>query len=520
MASRALAGTGAAPAVLEISDGPTFDFGDRELGTGFTWSFTVTNTGEVAAVLGTLSTTELRISTPFRYAGGTCAAGGQIPPSGSCTLDIMFAPIVGVDASDQLELNYHDGATFQVTARPIEGTGVAWATAIQLGTSANDYGRAVTTDNDGNIYLTGYTLGNLGGQTNAGGTDGYILKLDSAGNVLWTRLIATPAQDFAWGVTVDINGDVLVVGHTFGNLDGSNAGGADLYVAKFDPDGVQLWIRQLGSVSSDLARGVVTDQAANVFVSGITSGGLDGNTNAGLYDLALVKYDSSGAKQWTNQIGTSSNDLSGFSSAIDSTGSVYITGYSATSFDGNPSNGLNDAVLVKYDNAGTLLWSRQLGTSTTDLSFGVATDTSDNVYITGHTQGILDGTSTAGAFDIYVAKYAADGTREWTRQLGTAGQDLALGIATDAAGNVFVTGFTAGDLDGNVNAGPYDLFLVEYDATGVKLLTRQLGTTFTDQGLGVAVDDVSGTVCVTGYTLGNLDGNVSAGQADLFLLIY
>ena len=68
------------------------------------------------------------------------------------------------------------------------------------------------------------------------------------------------------------------------------------------------WTKQLGSSSNDYATGVATDSSGNIYVTGYTSGGLDGNTNAGGFDLFVVKYNSSGTKQWTKQLGTSSTD--------------------------------------------------------------------------------------------------------------------------------------------------------------------------------------------------------------------
>jgi hypothetical protein len=107
--------------------------------------------------------------------------------------------------------------------------------------------------------------------------------------------------------------------------------------------------------------------------------------------------------------------------------------------------------------------------------------------------------------------------RPWTRQLGTAGKDQGRGIAVDAGGNIYVTGYTGGELDGNKNAGDEDLFLVKYDPSGIKQWTRQLGTASYDAGTAVAVDN-RGNIYATGYTEGGLDGNTNAGEFDAFLI--
>ena len=109
-----------------------------------------------------------------------------------------------------------------------------------------------------------------------------------------------------------------------------------------------------------------------------------------------------------------------------------------------------------------------MGTSTYDIAKGVATDSSGNVYVAGHTFGGLDGNSSAGERDLFVVKYDSSGTKQWTRQLGTSSGDYAEGVATDSSGNVYVTGYTTGGLDGNSSSGDYDLFVVKYDSSGNK----------------------------------------------------
>ena len=95
-------------------------------------------------------------------------------------------------------------------------------------------------------------------------------------------------------------------------------------------------------------------------------------------------------------------------------------------------------------------------------------DGSGNVYVTGYTNGGLDGNTSAGGSDIFLVKYDSAGTKQWTRQLGTASDDYGEGVAVDGSGNVYVTGGTLGGLDGNTSAGGADIFLVKYNSDGVK----------------------------------------------------
>lgn len=149
--------------------------------------------------------------------------------------------------------------------------------------------------------------------------------------------------------------------------------------------------------------------------------------------------------QWVRQLGTSDYDES-HSVATDGDGNVYITGWTEGSPAG-PNQGINDAWLAKYSTAGDLLWTRQLGTDSFDYSHGVATDRAGNVYITGGTEGSLGGTNQRGP-DAYVAKYSTAGALRWVRQIGTSSADVSEGVATDGDGSIYISGTTAGSLGG------------------------------------------------------------------------
>ncbi|MFH1227028.1 MAG: SBBP repeat-containing protein [Planctomycetota bacterium] len=387
----------------------------------------------------------------------------------------------------------------------------------QLGTASADEGYAVAVDTAGNIYVTGPTFGGLDGNINAGDSDLFLVKYDSAGVKQWTRQSGTASDDCVFGIAVDTAGNIYVTGYTFGELDGNTSAGLnDFFLIKYDSSGVKQWTRQSGTALNDSARSVAVDTVGNIYVAGRTDGGLDGNPYAGGGDFFLVKYDSSGVKQWTRQSETASYEEA-LAVAVDTAGNIYVTGYTS---GGNANAGETDLFIVKYDSFGVKQWTSQLGTASNDRAQSVAVDTAGNIYVTGYTEGGLDGNTNAGYSDSIVVKYNAQGVKQWTGQLGTSDYESATGVAADASGNIYVTGYTNGGLDGNTNPGEVgDFFLVKYDSSGVKQWTRQSGTASDDVAFGVAVD-TAGNIYVTGYTKGGLDGNTNAGSADLFMVKY
>ena len=315
-------------------------------------------------------------------------------------------------------------------------------------------------DGAGNVFISGWTGGSLG-VPNAGGSDAFIAKYSASGALLWTRQLGTGSYDVAYSVAVDSAGNAFVSGITGGSLGGPNAGNDDAFIAKYSASGGLLWTRQLGTSSRDLAFSVAVDGAGNAFISGITGGSL-GGPHAGSWDAFLAKYSPAGALLWTRQLGTSPDNYAN-SVAVDEWGNAFISGWTAGSLGGS-SAGDHDAFIAKYSASGALLWIRQLGTSGPDRAMSVAVDGEGNAFIGGHTLGSLGGPS-AGNEDAFITKYSASGALLWTRQLGTRTSDSALSVAVDAAGNAFISGYTIGTIRGpNLGGNGDDAFIAKYSA--------------------------------------------------------
>ncbi|MBI3562136.1 MAG: SBBP repeat-containing protein [Gammaproteobacteria bacterium] len=427
-------------------------------------------------------------------------------------------------------------ATVTTAVQDMAGHGLAsnysWSFATGpwtqlLGTTTLDYATSVATDKNANVYVAGYTYGGLDGNVSVGNFDLFVVKYDRGGVKQWTRQLGTTKLETAYGVATDTNGNVYVTGYTTGDLDGNiNVAGYDSYIVKYDSRGVKQWTRQnvvsasTNHTASGVSTSIATDLNDNVYVAGYLAGDLAGFTSAGLNDLFVVKYDSSGAKLWTQQLGTATNDYAR-GVTTDSSGNVYVTGTTADGLDGNTGAGGDDLFVVKYDSAGVKQWTQQLGTTLDEAVKGIASDAKGNVYVTGSTKGGLDGNTNVGSDDLFVVKYDSAGVRQWTRQLGSIDSDIAKSVATDAGDNVYVTGNTLGGLDGNTGTGRSELFVVKYDSTGVKQWTQQLGTSALVYAIGEAITtDANSNVYVAGWAIGDLDGISNAGINDLFVIKY
>ena len=368
---------------------------------------------------------------------------------------------------------------------------------------------AQAADADGNVYVVGYTSGALPGQTGAGGLDVFVRKYDAAGNELWTRQFGTASDERANGVAVDASG-VYVAGYTYGTLNSASVGGSDAFLRKYDLNGNELWTRQFGTPSSDIVQGVDLD-TSGVYVAGYTNGTLPGQACSGGSDAFLRKYDLNGAELWTRQFGTADYDQAfGVAACISG---VYVAGQTYGVFAGDAGAGSLDAFVCRFDAAGNIVWTRQFGTASSDYAYGVAADAT-GVYVVGSTWGAFSGHTSAGWDDAYVRKFAASGDALWTRQFGTSTSDVAQGVTADGSG-ACVVGQTYGRLPDQISAGGADVFVRGYDGSGNAVWTRQFGTAENDSANGV-VASISG-LYVVGHTYGTLPNQTGAGSADVFV---
>ena len=215
------------------------------------------------------------------------------------------------------------------------------------GGNYNDYANAVVLAS-GLPIVAGMTYGNFPGMTNSGDWDGIVVKYNVDGTQAAIKTFATSSSDRIYASTIDDSNNVYVTGYTGGDLAVSQ-GGDDVLLAKLDSSLTQVWLIQTGTASGDYAYAVAIDSASRVIVGGETSGAFTGQTNLGAQDAFIMQYSSDGSREWVLQFGSTTSDAV-YGLAVDTVGSVddiYGTGYSLGSFDGLSNSGLIDIFLIK-----------------------------------------------------------------------------------------------------------------------------------------------------------------------------
>jgi len=386
---------------------------------------------------------------------------------------------------------------------------------IQTGSPDFDSVRDITADSNGNICITGTTNGALA-CANSGGSDIFVMKYDPAFNMLWTRQFGSSANDLSGGIVSDSSGSIIICGASPADLvSGQMHNSTDVFIRKYDPNGSILFTAQAGSFTGEVPLGMAADASGNIYVAGYTPGSPDANVNHGMNDIFVSKFNSNGIKQWTILAGSSSNDYAN-SISCDAAGCIWITGYTEGALNGNSSLGSSDIIVMKFDSRGTLLRQKQFGTSGIDIGYKILIAPDDAVYIAGYTTGSLNGNTNAGSSDIFAVKLDEFLNVMWTKQYGTPQTDAAYGMALDNAGNIFITGYTLGMLDGCTKQGSQDMFISKLDSSGNLHWSRQIGTAGSSTARSAAGDS-TGNVYLAGFSTGNLF-DINKGSQDIFVI--
>ena len=332
----------------------------------------------------------------------------------------------------------------------------------------------------------------------------------------------------------------------------ANVGSSDAFIVKYNSSGTPQWARRIGGTSSDRAVGIDTDSSGNIIVIGwydsspLTIYAADGTTsfttlaNAGSIDTFIVKYNSSGTPQWANKIDGLGNQYP-FSLNIDSNRNIIVVGYYNTNslsiYDGSASlttlnhEGGEDAMIVKYNSSGTPQWARRIAGTASDYIYGIDTDSSGNIVVTGayysdtltiyDTDGTtafttLSNNTQGGAIsNTFVVKYNSSGTPQWARRIGGSSSDQGNALSIDSGGNIVVTGWyessplTIYAADGTtsfttlvntVSDNTDDTFIVKYNSSGTPQWARRIAGTSFEVSYSMDIDS-NGDIVVAGrYT--------------------
>lgn len=436
----------------------------------------------------------------------------------------------------------------------------SWQWAKGAGATGGEATTGTVLDASGNLYAVGwYTSANITfgsiTLTNPGSYTGeiFVVKYNSAGNVLWAKNYGGVDGDLGSGIAVDASGYVYITGWYTSTsfamdsytLTNAAVGTSDIFIAKIDPTGNVVWARSEGGPLADRGLSIAVDASGNVFTTGgyssasinFGTGNLN-NAGSNTNDLFILKYNPSGFALWAKRAGGTGSDVAN-SVSTDSLGNVYLTGmFASASIDfgvgplANSATGMQDLFVAKYDGAGIAAWSVRSGGSLDDYGNGIVVR-KGNVFVTGgfNSASVGFGSTTltnasAGTSDVLVAKYDLSGTSAWALRAGDVDSEAGNAVASDANGNVFVSGYFISNsltigTNTLVNAGTgyRDLFVAAYSGNSTSLwATTSTAGTYDETAQAISVNALGTDVYIGGtynsalVTFGT--SNISKGCGD------
>jgi len=405
-----------------------------------------------------------------------------------------------------------------------------------------------TYDADPNAGTSNLTL--------AGSTDVAISKFDSNGNLIWAKSIGGAAGDIVSAVSTDDAGNIYISGGFSSTVDFDpgagvqnklSAGGLDIYLLKLDVNGDFQWVYTNGTAQNEEAREVAIDHNDNVYLLGYFRLTLDfdigvGTTNltvAGGADVFVLKLSNAGNFTSVYQAGgTLDDDPNGL--AIDGANNVYVSGYfqGTTDFDSGAgtqnltSAGSNDIFVLKINAAGTFSWVKQFGSTGADLSWALEVDKNNDVVVGGYYSGIVDfdpgvGTdskTSVGGKDLLLVKLDDAGNYIWGVSAGSIADDEIWDICFDQDNNIFATGFFRYTVDFDPSGATQnvtvtggasfaDQFYWKLDQGGNFLFAEHVGSTNNDHGFDVHTDGQF--LYTSGYFIGTADFDLTAATTNV-----
>ena len=389
-----------------------------------------------------------------------------------------------------------------------------WAKNIG-GTSNDDTGYSIVTDDSNNVYVTGVFQGTVDFDpgaaefdlTTIGETGMFILKLNSSGNFVWAKSVS--GNSLGYSITLDTFGNIYTTGQFEDTTDFDPGAGTfnlnsidfyDIFVLKLNSLGDFVWAKSMGGTAHDESSSIKVDALGNVYTTGWFAGTADFDpssaisnlTSNGDADVFILKLDASGNYAWVKDFGSSAFDR-GWAIGIDGLNNIYTKGIFNGTVDFDPNfgtynltaSGIDNTFISKLDQSGNFIWAKGFSGNSENYGQSIALDDIGNVYTTGQFNGTVDFDPNAdstvltsiGSADIYVSKLDDSGNLIWAERMGGTQDDAGYAITIDTSGNIYTTGYYTSSADFDPNEGSFILTTTGGNEVFIDKMNQGISTT-------------------------------------------
>ena len=348
------------------------------------------------------------------------------------------------------------------------------------GKSLDLFSNTIETE-DGNFILFGSSSSkDIEGLPNKGSNDIIILKYDKNGNMLWQKSLGGNGGELLDNVIETEDGNFILFGYTSStDIEGlSNKGSNDIIILKYDKNGNMLWQKSWGGNDSDYLNNVIETEDGNFILFGNSrSTDIEGLPNKGSVDAIILKYDKNGNMLWQKCWGGNDDDVSNKVIETEDGNFILFGTSSSTDIEGLPNKGSADAIILKYDKNGNMLWQKSWGGNKSDVSNNVIETEDGNFILFGRSSSTdIEGLPNKGLNDIIIVKYDKDGNLMWQNSWGGNSDDVLNNVIEIEDGNFILFGISGStDIEGLPNKGYNDTIMVKYDKNGNMLWQKSWG---------------------------------------------
>lgn len=368
-----------------------------------------------------------------------------------------------------------------------------------------DFLRGIAVDSSDNIFACG-EVDNFSG----------LLKYNSQGELLWKKTFSEEVRPCS-NLVLDMNNTVyLSFCKEFGQVI------CEVYLIATDSNGNRLFETTVrgNNDDDDVPTDLIIDYP-NIFITGYTYNRVYlGQTSIGRPDGFISKFNAvNGSHITTLRFGSTSTTLNSHQRhgghtvptalTIDSFKNIFITGSATGNFMSQMNQGKKDVLLMKVnEELTTISYGRLYGTDQNDIAEDIIISTDNFIYLTGSTQGSFSGFEgiNSGQKDVLFSKInPSDGSVVFHRVFGTSSNDVGYSlVCKSSTKQIFIAGKTGGNLNGVISFGHDDAFVVEYNDFGERKQTRLIGTADYDGAYGLAIQEKTDSLLIGGYNSSKL----------------
>ena len=348
---------------------------------------------------------------------------------------------------------------------------------LSVGGSKKDVFNDGVENSKGELISVGYTAsGSDLGSSSFGSDDGLLTKHNADGALVWAKRIGGSGRDRLTSIVLNDDDSVVVAGRSKSTDNGfSTNGDYDAIIAKISDSGDVLWVKNWGGTTAEAFSDIIKTSDGGYLAVGESDSVDSEDPTSGLLDFLIVKFDASGNKEWAKTYGGTKDDTA--LSVIEVADGYIVAGNSESKDAGFVNNGYVDATILKIDKRGSLQWIKGFGGGPYD-SFRSITSTTDGFMCVGETyssSGEIQNNGPSGTRDAVLVKYDLSGNVVFVKTFGGTAGEVFTQIIPTHTGNYMAIGYSDSTDAGFINRGAKDSIMVQYDENGAELKVNSFG---------------------------------------------